>query len=115
MLKNIPPFTFDRIMRSIQYIDVIWFNKRSFPEKVFEIEDSTDFRSSLVKFTELQDFRTTFNLIAPPERKEKYHQEVTKSAFQGILDRCRFVGYNDIEKLYDARLNYHTINQEVFF
>ncbi len=42
----------------IEFVDVAWFNERGFPEKIFEVEDSTDFRGSLVKFAELQDFNT---------------------------------------------------------
>lgn len=112
-IKRIPNFTYEKIIRSIQYIDVIWFNRRGFPEKVFEVEDSTDFRGSLVKFTEIQDFKTNFNLISASERKIKYEREVTKSAFQSIIDHCRFIDYRDIERLYDARLNYHKINQDL--
>lgn len=111
----LPLFTYEEIVRSVQYIDVIWFNKRNFPEKVFEVEDSTDFRSSLVKFTELQDFKTAFYLISALERKTKYEREVVKSAFQSIFDRCNFVSYNEIEKFYNARLNYHKIKQTLPF
>lgn len=112
-IKKIPNFTYKKIIHSIQYIDVIWFNRRGFPEKVFEIEDSTDFRNSLVKFTEIQDFKTNFNLISASERRKKYEQEVTRAAFQSIIERCRFIDYNDIEKLYTARLNYHNVNQDL--
>lgn len=112
-LKECPDFTYKKIVRSIKFCDVIWFNLRGFPEKLFEIEDSTDFRGSLVKFTELQDFTTSFNLIASAQRKTKYEREVAKSAFKNIVDRCRFVDYADIEKFYIASLNYHNIRQEL--
>lgn len=112
-LKECPGFTYEKIIKSIKFCDVIWFNLRGFPEKLFEIEDSTDFRGSLVKFAELQDFKTTFNLIASSERKAKYEREIAKSAFRSIVDRCRFVDYINIKKYYDASLNYHTINHEL--
>jgi hypothetical protein len=105
-IKEVPKFTFDKIIKAVQYIDVIWFNGRGFPEKLFEVEDSTDFRGSLVKFAELQDFKTIFHLIAAPKRRTKYESEVTKSAFQSIFDRCRFADYTEVENLYQARLNY---------
>lgn len=114
-LEKIPQFTYENVIRSIQYIDVIWFNSRGFPEKLFEVEDSTDFRSSLVKFTELQDFMVTFNLISLPERKTKYEREVAKSAFQSIFNRCRFIDYDEIQKFYEARLNYHEAKQKLSF
>lgn len=114
-LKKVPCFTYENIIDSIKYIDVIWFNERGFPEKTFEIEDSTDFRNALVKFTELQDFKITFHLISAPERKIKYEREIAKSAFQNIFDRCSFVSFDEIERLYDARLDYHNIKKRLPF
>lgn len=111
--KECPDFTYEKIVESIKFCDVIWFNLRGFPEKLFEIEESTDFRGSLVKFTELQDFRISFNLVASSQRKIKYEREITKSAFKNIVDRCRFVDYTDIEKFYEASLNYHKISHEL--
>ncbi|MDR0337312.1 MAG: hypothetical protein LBI18_09500, partial [Planctomycetaceae bacterium] len=80
---DVPKFTFDNIIQSTKYIDVIWFNDRQFPNSVFEVENSTNFRNSLVKFVELQDFITTMTLIAPKETSKinKYQQEIEKSAF----------------------------------
>jgi len=111
--KECPDFTYEKIVQSIKFCDVIWFNLRGFPEKLFEIEDTTDFRGSLVKFTELQDFRTSFNLVAASQRKTKYECEITKSAFKNIANRCQFVCYTEIEKYYSASLNYHSIGHEL--
>ncbi|MEK6714923.1 MAG: hypothetical protein AABY43_02620 [Candidatus Omnitrophota bacterium] len=111
--KECPNFTYEKIVQSIKFCDVAWFNLRGFPEKLFEVEDSTDFRGSLVKFTELQDFRTNFNLVASLQRKTKYEREISKAAFKNIADRCRFIDYADIEKYYDASLNYHNISHEL--
>ncbi|MCX7839342.1 MAG: hypothetical protein N2559_07800 [Anaerolineae bacterium] len=105
-LQRIPPFTYPRIVRSVRYIDVIWFNEQGFPERAFEVEDSTDFRRSLVKFTDLQYFNMTFHLIASAERKDKFEREVVRAAFSGIAKRCHFVSYDEIIQLYDARLRY---------
>lgn len=112
-IKECPNFTYEKIVQSIKFCDVIWFNLRGFPEKLFEVEDSTDFRGSLVKFAELQDFQTNFNLVASSERRVKYDREISKSAFKSIVDRCRFVGYTEIQKYYNASLNYHKISHEL--
>lgn len=112
-IKECPGFTYEKIIQSVKFCDVIWFNPRGFPERLFEVEDSTDFRGSLVKFTELQDFKASFNLVAPSERKTKYDREVSKSAFKSIVDRCHFVDYVDIEQYYGASLNYHRISREL--
>ena len=114
-MKEFPLFTYEKIIRSVKFVDVTWFNERGFPEKIFEVEDSTDFRGSLVKFAELQDFNTSFNLVASAERKTKYDREVSKSAFAKIISRCHFVNYSDIEEYYNASLNYHKVSKSVIF
>lgn len=55
-LKTVPIFTYEHIIKqSVSFADVIWFNGRGFPEKMFEVETTTDFRDALIKFMELQD------------------------------------------------------------
>ena len=108
-IREMPNFTYEKIIAAIKYIDVVWFNARGFPEKLFEVEDSTDFRSSLVKFAELQDFRVAFRLVASIKRKTKYDREVVKTAFNAIIDRCSFVSYDSIENLYTSTLNYQKV------
>ncbi|HIJ67413.1 MAG TPA: hypothetical protein HPP87_07645 [Planctomycetes bacterium] len=109
-IEKCPQFTFPYIIeQSIKFIDVIWFNQRNFPSHVFEIEHSTDFRSALTKFVELQDFTTRFFLIAPEERYKKFETEIRKRAFEVIANRCNFRSYESIEKYYRGLLNYSTV------
>ncbi len=104
--NEIPNFTFSNILQSSKYIDVIWFNERNFPNSVYEIENSTNFRNSLVKFVELQDFNTKMALIAPNGeiKKRKFLQEIEKSAFVSIKDRVKYYDYEFIENLYTHQL-----------
>ncbi len=112
---DLPKFTFEYILKSTKYIDVIWFNERHFPNTVFEIENSTNFRNSLVKFVELQDFVTTMILIAPKEisKTNKFHQEIEKSAFSSIKNRVKFFDYEYVEKLYNHQIAAKQFN--IFF
>lgn len=114
-LKEIPEFTYPRIVHSTRYIDVLWFNREGFPERAFEIEDSTDFRSALVKFTELRFFNMRFHLIAALEKKPKYEREISRSVFSAIAERCYFISYDEIMRLYDARLNYQKAREKLPF
>lgn len=103
---SIPKFTFENILQSTKYIDVIWFNERGFPNSIFEVENSTNFRNSLVKFAELQDFVTSMTLIAPKDesKRRKFNQEIEKSAFTSIKNRVKFYDYDYIEKLYNNQI-----------
>lgn len=105
-LHEIPKFTFENILQSTRYIDVIWFNERNFPNSIFEIENSTNFRNSLVKFVELQDFTTSMYLIAPNEASKvaKYNQEIEKAAFSAIKDRVKFFNYDKVIGLYNSQI-----------
>jgi len=109
--QEVPKFTFDKIINKIKHIDVIWFNQRNFPNSVFEIENSTNFRNSLVKFVELQDFVTTMTLIAPNEQSKinKFHNVMEEAAFSSIKQRVKFFNYEYVEKLYN-----HSIASQQF-
>ena len=104
-LQSVPPFTYEKIIKeSVSYADVIWFNERYFPSKIFEVENSTDFRDAFVKFTELQDFITEFICVSPSERKSKFDREIKKSAFRPIKERIKFYSYEQVESDYKASL-----------
>lgn len=104
-IKDIPPFTYQKIIQeSVRFADVIWFNSRKFPHKIFEVEHSTDFRDALVKFSELQDFRSSFCCISSADRKSKFDRELSKVAFQSIQDRCDFFTYEQVENDYSIAL-----------
>lgn len=105
-LKEIPKFTYEHILQSTRFIDVIWFNDRNFPNSIFEVENSTNFRNSLVKFVELQDFTTSMIMIAPNDKSKinKYNREIEKSAFAAIKDRVKFFNYDKIIGLYNSQI-----------
>lgn len=114
-LGELPAFTYSEIVQSTRYIDVLWFNEAGFPEKAFEVENSTDFRSSLVKFSDLRFFNMTFHLIAAAERRTKFEREVNRSVFASIRTRCHFRTYDELSLLYDARLNYQFVKETLAF
>lgn len=106
-LQSIPNFTYKWIIdNSIKFVDVVWFNERWFPVRLFEVENSTDFRDWFIKFNEIQDFRTDFFFVAPESRKQKFEIEKSKSAFKNISERCAFVDYSFVENWYKNQLDW---------
>ena len=100
-LNTVPDFTYERIVKeSVSFADVIWFNNRGFPHKIFEVENSTDFRDAFVKFMELQDFITEFYCISLENRKIKFEREKNKTAFKPINGRLKFLTYEQVENDY---------------
>lgn len=105
-LQNIPLFTYENIINeTIRFFDVIWFNKRMFPYKIYEVEKSTDFRDAFVKFMELQDFQTFFFCISDENRKGKFERELKKNAFEPLRNRCEFRTYGQVENDYKIAIS----------
>lgn len=105
-LNMIPQFTYERIIKeSVSFADVIWFNDRGFPHKIFEVEHSTDFRDAFIKFMELQDFITEFYCVSPEDRKIKFEREKSKIAFKPIDSRLKFLTYEQVESDYQNILS----------
>jgi hypothetical protein len=95
-VKEIYPFCYSNIVRCAKTIDVIWFNSRKMPAWVFEVEHSTDMKNSLIKFVELQDFRTKMVIVADEARKSQFQQVIFLSAFAPIRGEVRFQSYQQV-------------------
>lgn len=109
-VQNCLEFTYERVLQHVKYIDVIWFNAREFPSNVIEVEHSTNFRNSFLKFLELQDFATKMTIVAPTERREQFDREITRTTFKTINKRVNFISYNDVEKIYSTSVALKTFS-----
>lgn len=87
-------FTYAEVLRRAKTIDVTWFNDRKYPNAVFEIEHSTDIQNSLLKFVELQDFRTKFHIVADSRRKAEFDNKISFYAFNSIKPFVKFWDYD---------------------
>jgi hypothetical protein len=103
-LQNIPQFSYDEIVRRGSTVDVIWFNNRLLPNSLFEVEHSTDFQNSLIKFSDLQDFYTRMVIVADDNRKREFLQKIQSSVFAEISKRIDFLGYESLVKQYEMDL-----------
>ncbi len=109
-IQKVPIFTFQHIIDdSVSFADVIWFNERQFPQVIFEVEHSTDFRDAFIKFMELQDFQTRFYCVADEGRRDKFEREKGKSAFSAINKRVGFLTYEQVECDYEKAVKQNFI------
>ena len=109
-IQKVPLFTFQNIIDdSISFVDVIWFNQRQFPQVIFEVEHSTDFRDAFIKFMELQDFQTRFYCVSDIGRREKFEKEKSKAAFSAINNRVNFLTYEQVENDYEKAIKQNFI------
>jgi len=99
-IKEFYPFTYPEVMRRAITIDVSWFNERKYPASFFEIEHTTDFNNSLLKFMELQDFSVKFNIVADKSRETKFINKISSSTFFPIVKKVKFIDYNSLAILH---------------
>ena len=93
-LSKFYEFTYAGVLRKAQTIDVAWFNVRKYPNSFFEIEHSTDIYKSLLKFVELQDFRTNFYIVADSQRQAEFDSKILLNAFAPIKPFVKFWNYD---------------------
>lgn len=99
-ITRLPKFGYPNLMRRARTVDVIWFNRRCMPVKMFEVEMSTDMLNSLSKFNELRDFYTRLNIVAPAWRQNHFTDRIEMDTFHEIRGRVKFMGIDELEKRY---------------
>ena len=87
-------FGYEHIVRKAKTVDVCWFNERKMPSCLFEVEHSTNFQNSLLKFFELQDYNARFFVVADKVRKAEYDGKIKASVFEPIRKRVKFMNYD---------------------
>lgn len=106
-------FSYDNIVSIAQTIDVSWFNERSMPASLFEIEHSTPMYNSLLKFVELQDFVATFCIVADKVRKNEFKAKVSLTAFKPISQRVGFWSYDEVAELHSRTSEFISIESKL--
>jgi len=113
-IDTIYRFSFDETINRARTIDVIWFNIRKMPAKLFEVEHSTDIYNSLLKFVELQDFYSDYYIVADIHRHQEYNKKLTLDAFRPIEKRVKFLSYDDLSALHTKTFEAIAIEERVF-
>ena len=106
-LETLPHFAGPNVLDIAQHIDVIWFNERKFLDSVFEIEHSTGFKNSLLKFVELQEFR----MVAHGARKREFHKVIEATAFKVIRDKVKFIDYDFLSSFHARSCELHELGK----
>lgn len=113
-LLEFPNFTYPKVVQSVRFVDVLWFNERGFPKFAFEVEVTPQFRNSLLKFSELTDFYTTFYVIAEAKNQDKYQREISRSVFREIKKRCVFKTCDQVRDMYSKSVEKQLVASEFF-
>lgn len=112
-IKEFYNFSYEQIIKKARTIDVSWFNSRNMPKAFFEVEHSTDFNNSLIKFTELQDFNSSFYIVADKARSKEYESKISSSAFSSIKGRVKFMSYENISQWHSKSFELHDFEKNL--
>lgn len=112
-LSEIYQFTYPDIVRRANTVDIIWFNERKLPSSFFEIEHSTDLYNSLIKFAELQDFNSKFNIVCNMARKKEFDSKIKSKVFIDIKERIKFISYDQISELHSNIFKYIKLDKDL--
>jgi len=110
---NMYSFTYDHIVSRAQAIDVVWLNSRRMPASVFEVEHSTDMKNSLVKFVELQDFRTDIVIVSDMSRRRQFDTTLSLNAFRPIKNFVSFWSYQQLSQLHAKTYELRAIQETI--
>jgi hypothetical protein len=104
-LKEYPPFTYPELLKRGRTIDVTWFRAGfadlQMPASFYEVEHSTDFQNSLLKFMDLFDFRAEFVVVADKVRKPEFDRKMQQTAFKPIREFVSFWTYDELAREYE--------------
>jgi len=95
-LREMYPFSWPQLVGFAKTVDVVWFNARKMPAALYEVEHSTDMKNSLLKYVELQDFRTRMFIVADQRRSRQFEQTRSLTGFQPIRDYVQFWSYQEL-------------------
>ena len=103
-LSHLPAFTHPELMSKAATVDVSWFNDRRMPRALYEVEHTTDIHTSLLKFAALEDFRTTYTIVADKARYAEFADKVAHSSFKDIRPLVKFMDYDTVADLHSKTL-----------
>lgn len=112
-ISDIYRFSYDRVIRTAQTIDVIWFNERDMPINFFEVEHSTDIHNSLRKFVELQDFYSYFCIVADEVRRKEFQTKLFSQIYKPISKRVGFWTYDNVAELHSKTSEFISIESKL--
>ena len=104
-MEELPPFSYERLVNKAGTIDVSWFNERNLPSRFFEIEHSTNFVTSLLKFFDFRDFFVRMAIVASENREKEFIEHLSHDSMKEIASRIDFVGYDKLVRIYEQEFS----------
>ena len=114
-LQDFYNFSYEGVVQKAKTIDVSWFNERKMPSYLFEIEYSTDFNNSLLKFLEIQGFNVKYYIVSDNVRKQEFLGKISSHAFLPIKSRVIFIDYDKLSEWHTKSYEIAILENELLF
>jgi len=111
-VQQLHPFTYPEVVKRAQSVDVIWFNPRRMPNAFFEVEHTTGFDNSLLRFVHFQDFNIDFRIVASKDRLKEFTAKITHPSFAPIAPRIKFTTYELVSDLHSKAHEVATLENQ---
>jgi len=108
-LKELPYFAAEKIMDSVQNIDVVWL-RDEWPECFFEVEHTTGVTPGLLRIFQAEKLNAKFFMIGPRDVLKRFEREVEKAPFNRIRDKYRFRSYEELGEMLLAASHYRKVS-----
>jgi hypothetical protein len=121
MLQKLPIRFVAPVAKTVENIDVLWFNDKKAIVAGFEIEHTTSIYSGLLRMSDLLTMQPNLEikmyLVAPDRRLAKFAREVARPTFSSLSKPlytiCRFLPYTSfLERLEQVKNVIHHIKPE---
>ncbi len=112
MLAKIPQQFPPAVIKTIEYIDVLWLDGNEGIVAGFEVEHTSTIYSGLLRMSDLLTMQPNIDiklyLVAPDERADKFAREVARPTFaqrkKPLHSICRFLPYSNLlDKLEETK------------
>lgn len=116
-LRQIPEFTYGKIMKIVRRMDVIWFlakPKYIFPKYIYEVEHSGDFTNSMLKMFQLKDFDATFVLASWDSKRKMFDDRIDQEPFHEVKNRFIFRPFELISEFYFSAVKHFELEAKYF-
>jgi len=116
-LKEIPPFTYEKILEDCKRIDALWFNKKgfAFPKRAFEVVHSVGtLTEAFTRMFQIREFMVNFFIIGSQEIRRRFDVKSGRDPYSAVKEQYHFLNYDQIIEFYDVAVKHGQLKRELF-
>ena len=114
VLDELPLVLDKRILKMIEYIDVLWIDEGAIV-RAFEVEETTKIYSGILRMADLLALQPNLDIkihiVASADRRDAFIKQIRRPIFTSLkngalAERCTFISYDRLEELAKQNLKH---------